>query len=273
MNHRMMFFVSLIVIAVGVVGILVFAGGEPNPTTGTSTVTTQDPSKRRIVLAVAKTDLVNGHIIKPEDYQISELTVEENSDLISLDISGLNSGSLRGYLLKSSINAESYIVADMLDSPDSPGYVLNSLGTDEMTYSFPVRISNSYLLDSLSPGDEVVLYLRMLEVSKDKRMKSEVSIESGSSSAGGSDKYVLSRLISPLTILRMPKVDIKKELRGDEVLGYIQLRAKTRDLEFIHTVEKAGELLLLPVKGGSEAGKIRLDSLLPQLRTIKEIRG
>lgn len=273
MNHRMMFFISLTVIAVGVIGIFVFVGGEPAKTDGTAVVSTQDSPKRRVVLAMAKTDLSSGHIIKPEDYQLSEITVEDGSDLIGLDISALKTGSLRGYLLKSSIKAESYIVADMLESPDSPGYVLNSLGADEMTYSFPVRASNSYLLDSLSPGDEVALYLRMLEVSKDKRMKSEVGLESSNSSGSGSEKYVLSRLISPLTILRMPKADSKKELRPDEVIGYIQLRAKTQDLEFIHTVEKAGELLLLPVKGGSKAGKIRLDSLLPQLRTIKEIRG
>ncbi|WP_159566005.1 SAF domain-containing protein [Budvicia diplopodorum] len=274
MNHRIMFFISLIVIVVGVIGIWVFVSGEP-AAPATTAVNTQDSTKRRLTVAVAKTDLTHGHIIRSEDYQLSEISVEENSDLASLDISALNTGSLRGYRLKSSIKAESYIVANMLESFDSPDYVLNSLHNDEMTYSFPIKATNSYLLNSLAVGDEVALYLRMLEVSNDSRMKAQIGLESGGGSPNKSDKYVLSRLISPLTVLRMPKVDLSGGLlsKDDDVLGYIQLKAKTKDLEFIHTVEKVGELLLLPAKGGSEDGKIRLDTLLPQLRTIKEIRG
>ncbi|SUB81319.1 Uncharacterised protein [Pragia fontium] len=275
MNHRVMFFISLIVIAVGVMGMIVQSGGDSPQVSEEPTVEAKPSSQRTIMLAKAKIELSSGYILGANDYELNEVTVEGNSDLIRLDISALNTGTLRGYLVKSPIKTGSYIESGMLEGPDSPGYILDSLGENEMTYNFPVRLDNSYLLDSLAVGDDVALYLRMLEVSKDSRMKSEVGLESSSGGgAGQSDQYVLSRLISPLTVLSIPpKVEISPSLRSDEIIGFIQLRARTRDLEFIHTVEKAGELLLLPVHGGTEAGKIRLDSLLPQLRTIKQIRG
>lgn len=271
MNHRTMFFISLVVIAVGIVGMIVRSDDAPAVKDAPPQVA-DSPSARQktITLATARADLLNGHVIGADDYEINEITVDEKSDLVRLDISSLNAGSLRGFLLNGSVKAGSYLPASMLESPDTLGFALNSLRSDETIYHYQVKAANGYLLDSVRGGDEVALYLRMLEVPKDKRIKSNVGVESSVDAGGKNGKYVLSRLVSPLTVLKVQK---RETNQNDDVVGYLQLKASTHDLELIYTVEKVGDLLILPVSGGTATGKIELDSLLPQLKTIKEIRG
>ena len=271
MNHKTMFFISLVVIAVGIVGMIVRSGDAPDVKEAPpQTADSPRSQQKTITLATARVDLPSGHVLGAEDYEINEITVDEKSDLVRLDVSSLNADSLRGFLLNGSVKAGSYLPAPMLESPNTVGFALNSLRSNETIYQYPVKAVNGYLLDSIRGGDKVSLYLRMLEVPKDKRIKSNVGVVSSTDAGGKSGKYVLSRLISPLTVL---KVQRREASQSDDVVGYLQLKANTHDLELIYTVEKVGDLLILPVGGGTETGKIELDSLLPQLKTIKEIRG
>lgn len=273
MNHRMLFFLSVIVIAVGIIGIV----------TQKNTVVSHQPSitqeinlKKTIVVAEATHDLQPRDILRPEDYKVRTIEVDKSEQDVR-DISSLGTKNLTGYLVHNNIPQDSSILPGFIEAPTSKTFVVHSLGPDELPYGYPVSAEDEYLLTSLSSGDSVSLYIRLLEVEKDKESKVGLVSEGNSSSEKNMKKYALSKLTGPLNILQITE-DKKVKAAGhsfglSQSVGTIVLRMNRKQLADLRVVEKTGDILLFPATNDQSSVKVRMDDVLPQFRSVKELRG
>lgn len=90
-------------------------------------------------------------------------------------------------------------------------------------------------------------------------------------------KYVLSKLSEPLSILQIDK-DKKVKSSGRsygqaQPVGTIVLRMNRKQLADLRVVEEVGDILLFPAANGQGNVKVRMDDVLPQFRSVKELRG
>lgn len=110
-------------------------------------------------------------------------------------------------------------------------------------------------------------------------MENGIAIDSNSMNSKQRQKYSLNNVIPNMPILSIKtysseelSVKNNKNNKTEEYsLGYIEVIMKIQDLEFIHTVEKAGEVFLTPKSGDHK--RIDLDEIIPTLQTIRELRG
>ncbi|WP_016588701.1 hypothetical protein, partial [Yersinia pestis] len=233
-----------------------------------------------------------GTLISKEDYSLQNITVDESSDLVKNDLSHghridgdsiaddrTHDHKLDGHLLKNNILAGSYIIDEMLISPDSREFSRLNLKHGEIIYKFYITEKNEYLLNTLNPGDFLSFQLLTLETNKTKGMENGIAIDSKSMSSKQRQKYSLNNVIPDMPILSIKtyspeelSVKNNKNNKTEEYsLGYIEVIMKIQDLEFIHTVEKAGEVFLTPKSGDHK--RIDLDDIIPTLQTIRELRG
>ncbi|EOK7354511.1 pilus assembly protein CpaB [Escherichia coli] len=271
MNHRMLFFLSVIVITVGLAGIFM----QKSETIPSSIAPTKTPAKT-IVVAEATRELKPGHILVPGDYKISTFQINKDEKDIR-DISSLGTRNLNGYLMRNNISQFSSILPEAVESPSSETFLVHSLGPDELPYGYPVRPEDEYLLTSLSAGDKVSLYIRLTEVEKDKETKVGFVPEGSRQADKEMKKYVLSKLSEPLSILQIDK-DKKVKSSGRsygqaQPVGTIVLRMNRKQLADLRVVEEVGDILLFPAANGQGNVKVRMDDVLPQFRSVKELRG
>lgn len=273
MNHRMLFFLSVIVIAVGIIGIVTQKNAVvPHK----SSIVQTENIKKSIVIAEATHSLSPRDILRPEDYMVRTIEVSKDEKDIR-DLSSLGTKNLTGYLIRNNIPQGSSILPDFIEAPTSKTYVLHSMGPDELPYGYPVSAEDEYLLSSLSTGDSVSLYIRLIEVEKDKESKVGLVSEGSNSSDKNMKKYALSRLSGPINILQVS--DSKKNnstnhsFSGSQSVGTIVLRMNRKQLADLRVVEKAGDILLFPATNDQSNVKVRMDDVLPQFRSVKELRG
>ncbi|MCG3100536.1 pilus assembly protein CpaB [Enterobacter sp. DRP3] len=270
MNHRMLFFLSVIVIAVGIIGIVTQKNAVvPHQ----SSITQIKTTKKAIVIAEATRELHPRDILRPEDFRIRTIEVDKNENDIR-DLSSLGTKNLTGYLIRNNIPQDSSILPAFIEAPTSKTFVIHSLNADELPYGYPVSAEDGYLLSSLSTGDSVSMYIRLVEVEKDKESKVGLVSEGSNSSDKNMKKYALSRLTGPLSILQVN--EDKKAASGHaygQPIGTIVLRLNRKQLADLRVVEKAGDILLFPASNGQSDVKVRLDDVLPQFRSVKELRG
>jgi len=276
MNHRTLFFLSITAIAVGVTGIFLQQKGEaPEPK---QQVTVENVS-RTILVAEAIHDLQAGEILSPQDYKIATLKA---SSTISdpRDISSIPGGNLRGYLVTETIKKGSGITLPMLLSPTHPDYAKRSLRVNEMPYAFPVSAPDNYLLSSTRAGDKLALYIRIKEIERGKTEMVGLASEGSSSSyRTQTPKYVVTRIFEQVTVLDSKRFSSAKEgenaySMSNKIVGTIVLRLNQKQLAILRTIETSGQLFLLPDSQDKQSIKrISMDDVLPQLRSIKELRG
>jgi len=276
MNHRVIFCLSILVIGVGIAGIFV---QKNQPAVEKTPVETKVDMGRSIMVAQAMRDLSPYDILSPDDFKITEMKVSSDSN-DSRDISSASNGNVRGYLVKNNVSKGSYLSLGVIEAPNSPTFARHSLQSDEMPYSFPIKPIDDYLLSSTYAGDKLSIYIRLTEDGKDKQSISEiVSASSANSGSGNVNKYVLNRIFSQVTVLEsqrfeQDKKDKPKYTNDSIPVGVIVVRLNQRQLAELRVVEKAGDVLLLPENGAEPAVvNMRVAEVLPQTRSIKELRG
>lgn len=288
MNRKFLILFSLLIVAIGISGILL----NPDKDMPELLTQTEKRKERNIVLAQTRHDLTAGRLISKKDYSLQNITVDESSDLVKNDLSHghringdstddnkINDHRLDGHLLKNNILAGSYITDEMLISPSSREFSRLNLKHGEIIYKFYITEKNEYLLNTLNPGDVLSFQLLTLETNKTKGMENGIAIDSKSMNSKQRQKYSLNNVIPDMPILSIKtyspeELSVKNNKNNKTeayALGYIEVIMKIQDLEFIHTVEKAGEVFLTPKSGDHR--RIDLDDIIPTLQTIRELRG
>jgi len=273
MSHRVLFFLSIIVIAVGVAGIFIQRDKHSEP----QVETLKKSGSRVVTIAEARRELHPYEILQAEDYKIRTLEVDNAKDDVR-DLSPLSSLNLNGYLVHNNIAEGGAIIPGLIEAPTSHTFIMHSLRGNELPYSYAVKPGEEYLLSALKVGNKVSLFIRVTEIERGK--KSDVSFvrEGSGSSDKELKKYSLSPVLVGLSILDIHR-DKKNEGKSysgdpDAPIGRIVLRMNQEQLADIRVVEKAGEIILFPAEGSPEKNKKKkMDEVLPQFRAIKELRG
>lgn len=275
MNNRVIFFISIVVIGVGIAGIVLQERQPNNEIKKEKNVV----SEHTILIAQALRDLQPYDIISPTDYKV--ISVSAPKDVTDpRDITSVSDSSIRGYLVRNNISKDSYLSLSMLEAPSSADFAKHSLRSDEMPYSLPISNSDDYLLSSTYTGDKVSLYIRLTEVDKTKKNNVGLVPEGSASADKELKKFVVSRIFKEITVLESKrfKVDENNKQsqygREDAPIGVIVVRLNQKQLAELRVIEKAGELFIFPDGGDSQTiSKIRMDDVLPQFRSVKELRG
>ncbi|MFD1800840.1 pilus assembly protein CpaB [Mixta tenebrionis] len=275
MNHRMIFFLSIIVIGVGIAGIVLQKNQAPTKKTVVSAQ--QENKSKVIVVAEATRDLQAHDILRPDDYQLRSVEINKDANDIR-DISSVSASGLDGFLLLNNLSKDSAILPEMVASPNSKDFIYRSLKSDELTYAYPVMQQEDYLLSSLSRGQKVSIYIRLAEIEKDKTNSVGLVSEGNSGTSKQMKKFSLSKVTDALTILDVKKEEKKEDQRKsynrDEPVGSIILRMNQSQLAKLRVVEKAGDILLFPADDNiANYEKYRMDEVLPQFGSVRELRG
>ncbi|OON42166.1 hypothetical protein BTJ39_03175 [Izhakiella australiensis] len=274
MNQRVLFFLSITVIAVGIAGIFIqrYQHSEPQAevmqTTGLKVITIAEATRR----------LHPYELLQAEDYKIRTLEVDNTKEDIR-DLSSLSSLNLNGYLVRNNIAEGTAIMPALIEAPTSKTFIMHSLRGNELPYSYLVKPKEAYLLSALKVGNQVSLFIRITEIERGK--KNGVSFEPDSGGAGSGNtlrKFALSPVLGGLSILDIQQDKTKEEKNyvadPDAPVGRIVLRMNQEQLADLRVVEKAGEIILFPAEGSQEKNKKKeMDEVLPQFRAIKELRG
>lgn len=274
MNHKILFFLSLFVIAVGITGIVM---QKKEPVTDDNVPAVYHGGTKKVI-AIAETlrEIKPHQILNAGDYQIRTLEIDEASQDIR-DISLLGTNNLNGYLVLNHLPANSAILPDRVEAPGSQTFVLHSLKENEMPYSYRVRAQDESLLTSLAVGDEVTLYIRLIENEKGQIINAGALSEMSAAPNSANSNYAISRICGPLSIIEIKKDKYQGEKRGyehDETVGSIVLRASREQLADLRVAEKAGEILLFPTDSEKEGDKkLSMNEVLKQFRAVKQLRG
>lgn len=279
MNRKFILFSSILIVAIGIIGILM--GSEDNDKKSDNLINLNKEKEITIKLVRATRDLSSGMLLTPNDYIIKKTTVLESSQLIKNDLTTLT--NINGYLLKTNIINGSYITKDMLISPDSDEFMHQNLKNGHIVYKFNINKQNEYLLDTLNIGDEISIQLRTLETDKSKGFENSTTVMASHLNDRKKQSYSLSEIIQNIKVIRIKKYsenelsekNSKNQKTEDMFTGYISIIMKTEDLDLMHIVEKAGDIFLTP-SYTHDKDNIRpknLYDILPTLRTIRELRG
>ncbi|MGQ8774475.1 pilus assembly protein CpaB [Serratia sp. NA_112.1] len=275
MNNRVIFFISIVVIGVGITGIFLQNRQPNNEIQKEKNV----ESEHTILIAQALRDLKPYDIINPSDYKV--ISVSAPKDINDpRDITSVPDSSIRGYLVRNNIGKDDYLSLSMLEAPSSPDFAKHSLRADEMPYSLPISNSDDYLLSSTFTGDKVSLYIRVTEVDKTKKNNIGLVPEGSVSADKELKKFVVSRIFKEITVLESKRFKVDKSNdqpqygRENTPIGVIVIRLNQKQLAELRVIEKAGEIFIFPEGGDSKAiKKLRMDDVLPQFRSVKELRG
>lgn len=279
MNRKVILLFSLCVVAIGVAGI--FSKSEDEDNALINFVESQTEKEVNIVLAQSTHDLSSGTILTNEDYVLKDIMVPKSSELIKSDISNLK--NINSHLLKINILSGSYITNEMLVSPDSREFNQLILKSNEIIYRFNIKQQDEYLLNKLSTGDVLSFQLRTRETDKRKGLENSISIDTNEMNDRKEQSYSLTKVIPDMRIIRIKKYsssELSKETKNNqkpeaELTGYIDVIITTEELALIHIAEGAGDFFLIPNTDlNNEKYKSKnLHDILPQLRTIRELRG
>lgn len=274
MNHRILYFLSIAIIAIGVIGIFVQRYQHSSPAEPVAATTLNN---KVITIAEATRELKAYDILESGDYKIRTIGIDSGvKDL--RDLSSLSSVNLNGYLVRNNIAERSAIMPSIIEAPTSKTFVMHSLRGDELPYGYVVKPHEEYLLSALKVGDKVSLYIRVTEIEKEKKSKVNYVPEGSASADKNMKKYALSPVLTGLNIVDVQKEKSKEgksySTSSDTPVGTLVLRINQQQLAELRVVEKAGEIILFPAEGGkSNYKKIEMDEVLPQFRSIKELRG
>ncbi|MGL4485589.1 MAG: tight adherance operon protein [Yersinia sp. (in: enterobacteria)] len=279
MNRKFLLLFSLLIVAIGVAGILINIEDDKN-----KPYDFVEPKKENevdIVLAQSIRDLASGTLLTQNDYALKAITVPETSELIKNNIS--DSKDINSHLLKTNLLAGSYIIKELLASPDSDEFNRFSLQQGKVVYKFDIKQHDNYLLDALQVGDMLAFQLRVLETDKNKGLENGTAINTKDLSDRKSQTYSLNKIIPAMRIIRIKKYSAdelseknNKNQKTEELLtGYIAVIIKTEELDIIHLAEKSGDTFLIPstILSGGNNQSTSLYDIIPKLRTTRELRG
>ncbi|MGR3808769.1 pilus assembly protein CpaB [Pasteurella testudinis DSM 23072] len=267
MNYRILFVISLIIIAVGFGG-LFFIGDQQAaavPQNGESAVQTdseQPKEEKTIMVAVASKALTAGQILTKGDYYLTEMKVDVadsdrlltlKSDLLSL-LENQSTLSLEGFLLTQNVVAEQRLNSDMLIAPQDSRFLLESLEQGQLAYRIYIRLEHQFLLDSLSAGESVSLYARHKNYQLSRENK---------------DNLRMDEVLTNLEVLKIERFTDDNQAGNSafqkDYAGYISVKISTEQLVPLQRLPSEKVLFPLP-KAKSET---RLNSRGAAIRALR----
>ncbi|AYM91962.1 hypothetical protein D9980_16055 [Serratia sp. 3ACOL1] len=273
MSHRTLLILSVLLLAVGVVGIVC----NKNETIVKTEIPPSSTKERKIQVAVANNALQLREILRAEDYKISTITIPaESTD--NRDISSYSKGDISGFLIRNNVEAGSVLTAELLESPESPTFFQHAIKSDEIPYPLIINSIDSYLLSLLHSGDSISLYLRYSKGSEKKTGGGAVIQEVSGAMRSESEKK-LDLIFSRLKVLEVKPVEkhnsIDAPFAGDEKkVGTIAVKVSTKQYAQLKVIEGKGELIIIPESPGQKLpSRIRVGNLLPVFSSIDELRG
>ncbi|MGB9096033.1 hypothetical protein [Erwinia sp.] len=275
MNNRTLFYLSLIVIFIGLAGIFLQNRSRDIPLQN-QRIPELSAVRKTIFVAKSTRELHAHEILSPADYKITEVEVEEESQTIT-ETPELPPTSLKGYLILHSVAEGSTLLPEMLESPLSATFVKNSLKKNELPYSIKLKSDDAWLLNFLSVGDDVVLYLRIAEHKNTRLTRSSEGHDSSPISDSERSGSTLTRFLGPLTIISFSTLP-EKRFNSDETVGEVIVRLTQDQMKKIRVVEKYAEILMSPASNEDDFdnSKLSLNEVLPQLTPllpVRELRG
>ncbi|QHB33966.1 tight adherance operon protein [Yersinia canariae] len=279
MNRKFILFLSFLIVAVGITGILVNIDNDSNEKASYDLLELNNEKEINIALAQSTRNLPSGTILRGNDYAIKKLLVKESSELVKSNIS--SSTNINNYLLKENVLANSYLTKDMLVSPASDNFNHLILKKGDVIYKFNLKKQDEYLLDSLNVGGRVSFQLITLEADNRKGMENGTTINKKGINNRQKQNYSLYKIIQNMEIVRIKKyseselleVNGKNKKTEEALTGYIEVIINMRDLDLIYLAEASGDIILTPTIGGEDNKSKHLHDTLPELRTIRELRG
>ena len=282
MNHRMLFILSIVVIVVGVCGIFIQNTQHQPVGVHKSESTRELAPEQKIMVAEALRDLKPYDILTAEDYRLISMRISSTMKDYR-DISYLSNKGLVGALVRNHVAKGAFIIPAEIISPTDSSFISASLREGEVPFSLPIFSSGDYILSTTRSGDKMDVYIRLIEVDRNKKSDVGLMGEGSSGAAKNTPQYVTMRLLNNVTVLESKRFDKKKEdgqekkrftHEKEEPIGSITLRLNQRQVVELIAVAKTGEFFLLPDGGTESAGvKVRMDEILPQFRSVKELRG
>lgn len=274
MNRKFILLLSLLIVAVG---ILINTDNDQKNTQDSTELNREQDTN--IALAISTHDLPSGTILTENDYAIKKLLLKESNELVKSNIS--SSADINRHLLKENVLAGSYLTKDMLATPDSDEFNHLVLKKGNVIYKFNLKKKDEYLLDSLNTGDRLSFQLITLETDKRKGMENGTTINKKGMNDRQRQNYSLNKLIQSMEIIRIKKyskdelteINDKNRKTEEMLIGYIDVIIDMQDLDLIYLAEASGEIILTPTIGGEDDKSKHLYDILPELRTIRELRG
>lgn len=240
MNYRILFFISILILAIGVGGLFMMPTGQSeavSPTDSTASPAQKEPKKKNIKVAVARQSLSAGSILKEGDYQVSDMQVEEESVLMKDDVSDAlvqNNDSLNGLVISEPVLDGRFVPSQALIAPTDERFLFYTVDKDEVIYRVYIRNENQFALDTLRSGDIVGLYA----LQKD--------LASGYSDEQRRFDPVLQNL-EVVKINRFVKDDKNSALpEFNDYAGYVSVRMKADQVKNVLSLTKSRSLLVLP---------------------------
>lgn len=251
MKFKIVFALSAMLIGIGLVGLA--RQQQPAPTSPDIPVVTAPSSVEKTEMpanALARKALRKGDILGADDY-----------------ISG--DKNLEGYLVLKSVAEGVPLLADVIESPESPTYLAHSLSGEMLPWGYEVNKKESYLLSSLRIGDNVSIALRYTDLAHDVQAYTSDT----TSGKTGSKRYIVKNIVDNAQIISIRKEPnaVDSSRSNDEVYGSVIVRLTQRQFKTIKVVEKQGEILLFSSNGTN--GSINSVDILPEKHVIKELRG
>lgn len=298
MNRRVIIFLSIGLIVVGVLGIFLNSSSEKptKPQSVAAVKVFKAVEKKNIVIAEALKELNPKDILQASDYSLKTVEIDKDSQ-DPRDIHALGVKNINGFLNLNHVVAGNAIITTGLESPDSKTFALHSLKGNEIFWDYYFRAHDNYLA-SLTAGQKVSLYLRSAMLDPQKEKSPQRVPMDGNSAGRNVKKFEINHIAGPLDIIAVnrldtgkskdnkegkekeakPKADnsnLKKELTNDSYVGWLTLRIQSSQLAKLKSVEKSGEIIAIP--GGNEAAVKRMtaDQILPQMHkhNVTELRG
>ena len=280
MNQRIILILSVVIIAVGIVGIIRQKSGD-----GAVAKAAPQSISKSIIYAEAVNDLYPGDIINSNSYVIKSQTVTvDNGDYKDAkDLSALGS-DLSGFLIRTKVAQGEAILPAVLEKPGTPGYLKHGLNSEYSLYGVPIRKgSDEYLLTSLTAGSRVAIYLRAIK--KEKVVSSTPEVSSDGTPPGSQknedNKYFLKRIFNNVVVMDVSKLDKEKTneksswSNKEPIVGNVAVRLNNKQFVEIKTIENIWDIVITPeVKAEDYLREdIHQDEVLPQFKAIKELRG
>lgn len=240
MNYRMLFFISILIIGIGVGGLFMMEkqSAEVDVIPQTTDIQSAPPAtENNIKVAVANRALKAGDILRRQDYNLVEVKSLPNNkaaDLMQFFSEG-QTPSLDGFLLKQDIAAGEQINGDMLISPNDEQFFIESVDKNEVAFRVYVKVENQFLLDTLKAGDIVSLYAQQPDYQASRENREGLRFD---------------ELLKNLMILKVERFIQNDETPQDSIyknyVGYISLKMPAEQLLSIFKLPQKRDLLVLP---------------------------
>lgn len=242
MNYRVLFFISFLILIIGIGGLLFMPSGEQVVVQQTSDGKVQpveEKPKKLITIAELKNDIGQGKLLQATDYVITEISVAEDSSLIANDLKEFLAASknknLQGYLMAENVKSGSFLLPTMLIAPDDPRFIISSLDPkQEVAYRIYVKAAERYILDTVIGGAIVSVYSQQESPIADNKMD-------------------LIKVANNLKVLQVMTFTNDEENTGSknddyskEYVGYINLKVTPEHIMNFYSLDKRSKLIVLP---------------------------